>query len=653
MKSSLQLAVNMGVYRNKHILGAMVSSVASTIAQFATNDSCQEVSLSKRNGDDEQDQTTVCSTIDTVSVMQYTNNTFGNDSIATNVSMIQVVLYVTSAPRQNLIPHINCETQLSNDTLSTEMGAIWNSTLDPGYNLGAACIEDIFAINSVTSSAASSTKSGASSDRHTTRTSELTSAVPSTAASSPAAQITVEAGTGSVVYFGSLSSTALYTSVSRAVASACPQATDHRKSVACSTRKVRIDGQGWLHREDSDKTDGTAKLMKGHLELVVESSSYSSGQDRDSMIESIAKIAADGASGDSCYEASWMEFIQDCPAAATTADGYDHTDCHWKRHKQSFCNSVGFVGVRYRHPELELSEGPDNHWINAKFAYINDDTETYHLQDNTAIDCDKIKDAEDKLERLTQDSFDVFNITEDGVTIKCVDSMDTPSESSWAHTTAPPTGIPTIKVEAGTGSVVYIGTLSSSALYSSMTSALEKICPTAAANGYTTCNSDTVQIDSTHYHLDDEEQDGHLDVSVESSNYSSANGRDGMIRSIALAAQQGATHLSCYWESWRCNANECTHGPEKRRLCRTVGFAGIQYVDPAKDKSWIDAKWAYHRNDGQNVGYTSIAKIDCGLMKSPLEKILQDAVGKDYFSTGKAGDTNYTMLCTDSMSHGA
>ncbi|KAI1774984.1 hypothetical protein F4818DRAFT_441806 [Hypoxylon cercidicola] len=76
-----------------------------------------------------------------------------------------------------------------------------------------------------------------------------------------------------------------------------------------------------------------------------------------------------------------------------------------------------------------------------------------------------------------------------------------------------------VTIEAGTSSV-HVGTLTGSALYTSVSSALDKICPTPTSSGFTSCKTDPVSIGKIPYvSLDFLSRDSKLQVSVESSKY--------------------------------------------------------------------------------------------------------------------------------------
>lgn len=120
-----------------------------------------------------------------------------------------------------------------------------------------------------------------------------------------------------------------------------------------------------------------------------------------------------------------------------------------------------------------------------------------------------------------------------------------------------------VTIEAGRSSV-HVGTLTGTALYTSVSSALEKICPTPTDSRFTSCQTDTVAIGNIPYVRDEYlAKDGDLLVTVESSKYNVTSIRNAMIMAAAAAAQQAAVGKNCYdqeylvgflakrsWTSW-------------------------------------------------------------------------------------------------------
>ncbi|KAI6085877.1 hypothetical protein F4821DRAFT_279062 [Hypoxylon rubiginosum] len=188
-----------------------------------------------------------------------------------------------------------------------------------------------------------------------------------------------------------------------------------------------------------------------------------------------------------------------------------------------------------------------------------------------------------------------------------------------------------VTIEAGTSSV-HVGTLTGSALYTSVSSALDKICPTPTSSGFTSCKTDTVSIGKIPYvSMDFLSHDGELQVSVESSKYNVTSIRNGLIKAAAAAAQHAATGKNCYeqkyeisplgtrsWDSWlpgfmrRGDIMPPQQG--KATWCNTVGFSGPHYYNPywklqsepgATD--YMDVHFAFHEKSG--------GAFDCAILE--------------------------------------
>ena len=159
-------------------------------------------------------------------------------------------------------------------------------------------------------------------------------------------------------------------------------------------------------------------------------------------------------------------------------------------------------------------------------------------------------------------------------------------------------------VQAGT-SPVHVGTLTGSALYTSVSSALESLCPPVTGTTAQSCvETDQVTIKGIDYVEEDElQRDGEFIVKVASSSYNYTSLRDAMIDSAATTAQYSAAGKNCY------NMSYVQYDGKKRDLessfplverlggggepiqeemhvCNAGAFAGVQYFDPY----WRDQK---------------------------------------------------------------
>ncbi|KAK7724878.1 hypothetical protein SLS57_004149 [Botryosphaeria dothidea] len=114
--------------------------------------------------------------------------------------------------------------------------------------------------------------------------------IPQTAA------VTVEAGS-SPVHVGTLTGTALYTSVSHALESLCPEATQTISMTACATGAVKIDNVPYV--------DGGLLARTGELVVRVASSQYNATSLRNAMIRSAALTAQQAAAGKNCYNQTY------------------------------------------------------------------------------------------------------------------------------------------------------------------------------------------------------------------------------------------------------------------------------------------------------------------------------------------------------------
>ncbi len=188
-------------------------------------------------------------------------------------------------------------------------------------------------------------------------------------------------------------------------------------------------------------------------------------------------------------------------------------------------------------------------------------------------------------------------------------------------------------VQAGS-SPVHVSTLTGTALYTSISSALESICPSVTqTTGATTCETGTVTIKHIAYvdPVDGTLAQGELGVQVQSSSYNVTSLRDAMIHAAALTAQNSANGSNCYdatyvlpdkrkrWGSgplsslprrWlslgdsergapgitdaenglsRRNMIMPENTPEKMQLCNAAGFAGRNSIRPFGELRRIQA----------------------------------------------------------------
>ena len=183
-------------------------------------------------------------------------------------------------------------------------------------------------------------------------------------------------------------------------------------------------------------------------------------------------------------------------------------------------------------------------------------------------------------------------------------------------------------VQAG-NSPVHVGTLTSTALSASISSALNQICPTVATEGTaTSCSTEQVTIGDISFSDNGVlSKDGELVVSVDSSSYNLSSLRKAMIDTAALTAMNVASGNNCYTAGYEMGeerkrswvppssfqvprfspelADRATSGevetPGHETWCNTGHFAGIQYYPqfwrqgPSPGPAaFLDAEWSFH-----------------------------------------------------------
>lgn len=215
--------------------------------------------------------------------------------------------------------------------------------------------------------------------------------------------------------------------------------------------------------------------------------------------------------------------------------------------------------------------------------------------------------------------------------------------NKMSPTAAPPSG-PTaqVVVEAGTGSQVYVGTLTGTALYTAISSAVTEICPRPTGqDDIWTCSNNVVRLPHDMDFMSSGLK-GHLEVQVESSGYQLAVLYDAMVKMIALTAQNSAQGSSCGKSG-------------KKAYCDAVGFVGVHHYNPfarilgLNTASWIDARWAWvMKKPLHSVGEDE--GIDCDLIKAIDAGISPSTLNKDFTILGVPNE--FDMRCTDSMTHG-
>ncbi|KAI9693207.1 MAG: hypothetical protein M1822_005203 [Bathelium mastoideum] len=146
-------------------------------------------------------------------------------------------------------------------------------------------------------------------------------------------------------------------------------------------------------------------------------------------------------------------------------------------------------------------------------------------------------------------------------------------------------------VEVGSSSV-NVGSLTSLALYTSVSNALQTLCggddsTTACAMGA----SATQTIEHVAFiNENNDPEDGDLLVSVLDSNFSSNDIKNMMVASIATVVNASATGGNC-WNVTNENENAIDYDPDPITyyMCNAAGFVGFQYYSEQSGFEYIDA----------------------------------------------------------------
>ncbi len=196
-------------------------------------------------------------------------------------------------------------------------------------------------------------------------------------------------------------------------------------------------------------------------------------------------------------------------------------------------------------------------------------------------------------------------------------------------------------IELGS-SAVNVGTLTSDALFTSISSALTKLCPTSGPS----CKEGTVEIDGIAYaekSVGETElnEDGKLLVVVHSSLYQTQSVRDSLIKSSAASVRSSATGKNCadldythyknkrWWDPISTFAKRQIFGGdwrpqnEKINLCSGLEFTGAHYYAPnvnvenvGSATSYIDAEWTFKKGDKLDLGRELICDFVTDLIDS-------------------------------------
>lgn len=129
-------------------------------------------------------------------------------------------------------------------------------------------------------------------------------------------------------------------------------------------------------------------------------------------------------------------------------------------------------------------------------------------------------------------------------------------------------------------SPVNVGTLTGNALYTSVSSALESLCPSVTQITALTLCSGTTTIPDIAYTADDDlAKDGELLVTADLSGYNSTQLRDALISSLASAARQAAAGSNCYVPEGSAGIGNVNPDPTDT-LCNSAWFYEADYYNP-------------------------------------------------------------------------
>jgi hypothetical protein len=237
-----------------------------------------------------------------------------------------------------------------------------------------------------------------------------------------------------------------------------------------------------------------------------------------------------------------------------------------------------------------------------------------------------------------------------------------------------------VTVQAGS-SPVHVGTLAGTALYTSVSSALEKLCPPVSQTGSATaCKTDSVNIKGIDYvsPISNSMVEGELVVNVKASKYNVTSVRDAMIKSAALTAQNSASGKNCHkenytvfgkkrwWHPASMDLTSCWYNldPSETRaleardrviatqqfktFCNVGGFAGEQYYSEywrvaqnAGAAAYLDAGWNFEAGSGGDFA--------CDFLQGLVTAL---GVIRPQFTVGEIElGSAIDAVCSDAMDH--
>ncbi|KAF8856533.1 hypothetical protein BDZ45DRAFT_675398 [Acephala macrosclerotiorum] len=184
--------------------------------------------------------------------------------------------------------------------------------------------------------------------------------------------------------------------------------------------------------------------------------------------------------------------------------------------------------------------------------------------------------------------------------------------------TAPPSK-PSVSVTVGLNKIL-VGTLTSTELYTSISNALETLCPSVTSGSTVTVGAGTQTISNIFYVKETPVHDGELLVSMDTGVYSDAGIRSAMIQAVAQSFMSSATGSNCFNTTWENREHGQTPYEETVEMCNAANFAGVHYYGSVpygtpigNGTQWIEP----HIDFGIEAG-----SFDCSAFIEALNSIL-------------------------------
>ncbi len=168
------------------------------------------------------------------------------------------------------------------------------------------------------------------------------------------------------VHIGTLTSMALSSSISNALASLCPTVTQTRSMTNCGVDSIKIPDIVY-----KEKPDGT--LSKGELDVSVKSSQYNDTSLRKAMIDAAALTAMVSATGNNCYNEEYIERQKRSLIPTVVRRllfGREGIPAPLPEH-MTMCAASSFAGVQYYPEYWRQAKDPENEfmWLDAEWDF--------------------------------------------------------------------------------------------------------------------------------------------------------------------------------------------------------------------------------------------------------------------------------------------